>query len=87
MEKEQSIVCVVGMNTKKRRAGKCQRRMMRMSNQVKPGRKNRLFLDLSPWLKSESIHIFYVLLRSELKEFGACLLLYMSLFTFCTFSC
>lgn len=40
----------------------------------KAGKKNRLFLDFSTWLKSESIHIFHVLLRNKLKEFGVCLL-------------
>lgn len=41
MEREQSIVCVAGMDRKKRRFGKYQGRMMRMNNQVKPGRKNQ----------------------------------------------
>lgn len=88
MEREQSIVCVAGMDRKKRRSGKYQGRMMRMNNQVKPGsKKTRLFLDFFPWLKSESVHIFYVFLRNKRKEFCTCSLLYVYLISFCMFSC
>lgn len=86
MEREQSIVCVAGMDMNKR-SGKWQGRMMRMSNQVK-GRKKKQALPgfFPPWLKSENIHIFS-LLRNKLKEFGTCPLLCRYLISSCTFSC